>query len=82
MSELSLIGSREVARLVAPLGLTMVAFGQEPGAPRALLTVGKSRKGKRFSRQAVLTWVTKKLAEAQRESVRQEAAQQALEVLG
>ena len=76
MSEpLSLIGSRELAARLRPLGLTPAAFGRLEGAPRPVLRIGQ--RGLRWSRDAVDFWISERL-----ETARREAARQALEVLG
>lgn len=70
MSEtLNLIGSRELARRLRPLGLTPQAFGRLEGAPRPVLRIGL--RGLRWSRDAVDFWIGSRWEEARREAARQ-----------
>lgn len=78
MSEPSLINSREVARLIRPLGLTMVQFAAEPDAPRAVLIVGRAGRGRRYSKSAVLFYVSNKMEQVRRAEAAQLAVRQAL----
>ena len=78
MSEPSLINSREVARLIRPLSLTMAQFAAEPDAPRAVLIVGRAGRGRRYSKAAVLFYVNLKLEEVRRVEAAQLAVQQAV----
>ena len=72
MSEpLSLIGSREVAARLRPLGLTPQAFARLADAPKVVLTLG--RRGLRWSRVAVDFWIGQQL-----ETARKNAAMQAV----
>lgn len=78
MSEASLINSREVARLIRPLGLTMAQFAAEPDAPRAVLIVGRAGRGRRYSKAAVLFYVSNKMEQVRRAEAAQLAVRQAL----
>lgn len=70
MSEpLSLIGSRELARRLRPLGLTPAAFARLASAPRPVLRIGL--RGLRWSESAVSFWISERLEEARREAARQ-----------
>lgn len=70
MSEpLNLIGSRELAARLRPLGLTPQAFGRLADAPKPVLRLGV--RGLRWSRTAVDFWIGARLEEARREAARQ-----------
>lgn len=66
---LSLMGSRELAARLRPLGLTPAAFGRLPDAPKPLLRIGV--RGLRWSRDAVLFWIGELFERARREAARQ-----------
>lgn len=66
---ISLLGSRELARRLKPLGLTPAAFARLEGAPRPVLRIGI--RGLRWSRDAVDFWIGERLEEARREAARQ-----------
>lgn len=72
---LSLMGSRELAARLRPLGLTPAAFARLENAPKPVLRMGAL--SLRWSRSAVDFWISERL-----ERARREAARQALEVLG
>ena len=76
---MSLINSREVAKLIRPLGLTMAQLAAEPDAPRPVLTVGRAGKGRRFSSDAVLFWVSCKMEQIRRAEAAQLAVLQAVQ---
>lgn len=70
MSEpLSLIGSRELARRLRPLGLTPATFSRLVDAPKPVLRIGV--RGLRWSASAVSFWIGERLEEARREAARQ-----------
>ncbi|GEM_PF-5664490 len=70
MSEpMSLIGSRELARRLKPLGLTPAAFARLAGAPRPILRIGL--RGLRWSADQVNFWIGQRWEEARREAAKQ-----------
>lgn len=70
MSEsMSLIGSRELAARLRPLGLTPAAFGRLEGAPRPVLRIGL--RGLRWSADQVNFWIGQRWEEARREAAKQ-----------
>lgn len=71
METMSLIGSRELARRLKPLGLTLPAFARLDGAPRPILRIGQ--RGLRWSADQVNFWIGQRWEEARREAVRQAA---------
>lgn len=70
MSEpLNLMGSRELARRLRPLGLSPAAFARLAGAPKPILRIGI--RGLRWSESAVSFWIGERLEEARREAAKQ-----------
>ena len=70
MSEpMSLIGSRELARRLKPLGLTPAAFARLADAPRPILRIGL--RGLRWSADQVNFWIGQRWEEARREAAKQ-----------
>lgn len=66
---MNLIGSRELARRLKPLGLTLPAFARLDGAPRPILRIGQ--RGLRWSADQVNFWIGQRWEEARREAARQ-----------
>lgn len=73
MRDLALIGSREVARLLRPLGLTLASFARLDIAPRPVVRMGQDGRILRWDRSAVEFFVGERLEEAHREIARQAA---------
>lgn len=73
MSEpISLLGSRELAARLRPLGLTPAAFSRLEGSPKPILRLGL--RSLRWSRDAVDFWIGQQL-----ETARMNAAKQAIQ---
>lgn len=66
---LSLIGSRELAARLRPLGLTPAAFSRLDDAPKPVLRIGV--RGLRWARDAVDFWISARWEEARREAAKQ-----------
>lgn len=74
MSEpLDLIGSRQLARLLKPLGLTPAAFARLQGAPRPILRIGL--RGLRWSADQINFWIGQRWEEARSAAAKQAASE-------